>query len=80
MTSPAVTAPAGAEPIAMNYGETAVFPVPEGRVVLRAGSPHSTIEMHPPSGVPYEVGRFVNGSISAGEMMTVALAALAAWK
>ncbi len=84
MTAPALAPALGrsADRITLAPGDHACIPVPEGQVVLRYDDnpTQGVVVLKPHSGEPYELARFVHGSITPPEMVTVALAALDGWR
>lgn len=72
--------------LTLGYNESALIPVPEGRLVLRSaergGRQHHLVVLQPHGDAPeHELAAFLGGgNMSAADLLTVALAALDAWR
>ena len=83
MTTMTTTRPPGS--LSLGYGESAMIPVPEGRLVLRNvqeqnGPTRQLVVLEPHGGgEPHELAIF-GSTMDPAQMLTVALAALDAWR
>jgi hypothetical protein len=78
-----MTTAVAATTLTLAYGESGVVPVPEGRIVLTSEGPRNlqVIRLIPHDGsAPHDLAVFVPGALDTASMLTVALAALAAWR